>query len=157
MKKIILISILTLLLTSCGTLNTNNETTVTPWDTSITVNEDTSAVVTDNDAELDEESDVEIELEAAPEPVKTEKELEEERLAEEARMEEERKNILGSVTIDPTITEDVEKNVSDISGFGEKIKEYITQNTTNLLDVVLLGSIILEVSDIMADLWMAFS
>jgi len=63
-------------------------------------------------------------------------------------MEIERKNVLGSVSITPEIIEDVQKNVTDIAQFSKKIEEYISQNITNLLDVILLSSITLQVSDI---------
>lgn len=63
-------------------------------------------------------------------------------------MEEERKNILGSITIPTEIIKDIQEKVKDITQFEEKTKEYVSQNTTNLLDVILLGSITLEASDI---------
>lgn len=63
-------------------------------------------------------------------------------------MEETAKNILGSVTITKDIIEDVKKNVGDIAKFGKKIAEYTSQDTTNLLGVVLFGAITLDASDI---------
>ncbi|MEK7664400.1 MAG: GspE/PulE family protein [Patescibacteria group bacterium] len=56
--------------------------------------------------------------------------------------------LLGSVQIPEIIADDVKKSVKSIMGFGEKIKEYISQNTTNLLDVVLCGAVIIGSSDI---------
>ena len=61
---------------------------------------------------------------------------------------EETKRLLGSVTISPKIIEEVETQVKDIGEFKKKIQEYFTQNVTELLDVILYGSIALDVSDI---------
>lgn len=58
------------------------------------------------------------------------------------------KKVLGSVTIPPQIIEDVKTNVKHIADFTKKIEEYITQDTTNLLDVVLFGAINISASDI---------
>ena len=61
---------------------------------------------------------------------------------------EENKKLLGSVSISQEIITQVEKEVKDIDGFKKKIEEYLTQNVTELLDVILYGSIILDASDI---------
>ncbi len=61
---------------------------------------------------------------------------------------DETKRLLGSVTISPKIIEEVETQVKDIGEFKKKIQEYFTQNVTELLDVILYGSIALDVSDI---------
>jgi type II secretory ATPase GspE/PulE/Tfp pilus assembly ATPase PilB-like protein len=61
---------------------------------------------------------------------------------------EETKKLLGSVTISPKIVEEVTGQVKDIEGFKKKIQEYIAQNVTELLDVILYGTIILDASDI---------
>jgi len=63
-------------------------------------------------------------------------------------MPDETKKLLGSVTISPKIMEEVETQVKDISGFKKKIQEYLAENVTELLDVILYGSIILDASDI---------
>jgi type II secretory ATPase GspE/PulE/Tfp pilus assembly ATPase PilB-like protein len=63
-------------------------------------------------------------------------------------MEELNKHVLGSVTITPEIIEDIKKSVKNIADFGKEIERYITQNTTNLLDIILFGAIHLEASDI---------
>ncbi len=63
-------------------------------------------------------------------------------------MEEQNKKLLGSVSISQKVIDEVDKDVKDISGFKEKIGGYITQNTTELLDVILYGSIALDASDI---------
>ncbi len=63
-------------------------------------------------------------------------------------MEESNKKFAGSVTITEEIILDVKKSVHSIIDFEKKIKEYITQNTTNLLDVILFGAINLYASDI---------
>jgi len=63
-------------------------------------------------------------------------------------MDETAKKLLGSVAISPEIIEEIKKGVKNISGFEKIIKEYIAQNTTNLLDVILFGAISLEASDI---------
>ena len=56
--------------------------------------------------------------------------------------------LLGSVAIPPEIIDDIEKNVRHIADFTKKIEAYISQNTTNLLDLVLFGAIHLQASDI---------
>ena len=61
---------------------------------------------------------------------------------------EESKRLLGSVTISPKIIDEVNSQVKDIAGYKTKIQEYLSQNVTELLDVVLYGAIALESSDI---------
>jgi type II secretory ATPase GspE/PulE/Tfp pilus assembly ATPase PilB-like protein len=61
---------------------------------------------------------------------------------------EEAKKLLGSVTVSPKIIEEVEAQVKDIEGFKKKIEEYLTQNVTELLDVILYGAITLDTSDV---------
>ncbi len=61
---------------------------------------------------------------------------------------DEEKKLLGSVSISPKVIEEVAKEVKDIAGFKKKIEEYILQNVTELLDVILYGAIILDASDI---------
>ena len=63
-------------------------------------------------------------------------------------METTSKKLLGSVTISPEVISEVEKEVKSISTFEEKIKKYISGDTTGLLDVILFGAIKLEASDI---------
>lgn len=60
----------------------------------------------------------------------------------------ETKRILGSVTISSKIIEEVESQVKDIGAFKNKIQDYLTENVTDLLDVILYGSIALNTSDI---------
>ncbi len=61
---------------------------------------------------------------------------------------EENKKLLGSVSISPKITGEVKNSVKDAAGYKKKIEEYISQNVTDLLDIILYGAIILDVSDI---------
>ncbi|OGZ67523.1 MAG: hypothetical protein A3C58_02105 [Candidatus Staskawiczbacteria bacterium RIFCSPHIGHO2_02_FULL_34_10] len=61
---------------------------------------------------------------------------------------EEIKKSLGSVIITKEIATDIKKSVKNTADFGKKIKEYITQNTTNFLDVILFGAILIGASDI---------
>src|SRR3989338_8759002 len=61
---------------------------------------------------------------------------------------EEIKKSLGSVIITNEIATDIKKSVKNTADFGKKIKEYITQNTTNFLDVILFGAILIGASDI---------
>lgn len=61
---------------------------------------------------------------------------------------EETKKLLGSVTISSKIIEEVKKDVKNIGGYKKKIQEYIPQNVTELLDVILFGAITLDASDI---------
>ncbi len=55
---------------------------------------------------------------------------------------------MGSVAISPKIVEETEAQVKDIGGFKKKIEEYLVENVTQLLDVVLYGAITLGASDI---------
>lgn len=61
---------------------------------------------------------------------------------------EETKKILGSTAISPKIIEEVKKDVKDIIGFKKKIEEHLTQNITEILDVILFSAITLDTSDI---------
>lgn len=61
---------------------------------------------------------------------------------------EDTKKILGSVTIDPNIIEDVKSSVKNIVSFQEKVKTNLTENTTLLLDTILFSAIYLGASDI---------
>ncbi len=61
---------------------------------------------------------------------------------------EESKRLLGSVTISEKIIDEVKTQVKDIGGFKKKIEEYLVQNVTDLLDVILYGAIVLDASDI---------
>lgn len=61
---------------------------------------------------------------------------------------EEAKKLLGAVAISPKIMGEVAKEVKDIAGFKKKIEEYLVQNVTELLDVILYGAITLDTSDI---------
>ena len=58
------------------------------------------------------------------------------------------KKLLGSVSISPKIIEEVGAQVKDIEGFKNKIKEYVAENVTELLDVILYGAITLDTSDV---------
>ena len=58
------------------------------------------------------------------------------------------KTLLGSVKIPAEIIKEAEKNIGDIAQFGKRVKKYSTQNTTNLLDLILVGSVKLDASDI---------
>lgn len=66
---------------------------------------------------------------------------------------EEAKKLLGSVTISKKIIEEIERPadghpIKDIGGFKKKIKEYLIENVTELLDVILYGAIALDASDV---------
>ncbi|MEK7061765.1 MAG: GspE/PulE family protein [Patescibacteria group bacterium] len=63
-------------------------------------------------------------------------------------MDTQSKKLLGTVIIAPEIIEEVKRDVKNITGFKNKIGEYSGQNTTNLLDIILYGAIILDASDI---------
>jgi len=56
--------------------------------------------------------------------------------------------MLGSVTISPEIFEEIEKEVKSVSSFKKKIEAFSSQNVTDLLSVVLAGSIVIASSDI---------
>ena len=59
-----------------------------------------------------------------------------------------RQKLLGSVTISPAVFEEVTKDVKNIGDFKKKIEAFLSQNITDLFDVVLSGSMKLEASDI---------
>ncbi|MEK6897522.1 MAG: GspE/PulE family protein, partial [Nanoarchaeota archaeon] len=61
---------------------------------------------------------------------------------------EETKKLLGSISVSPKIIEEVTAQVKDITGFKKKIQDYLIENVTDLLDVILYGAITLDVSDI---------
>ena len=61
---------------------------------------------------------------------------------------DETKKLLGSVTVSPKIIEEIEAQVKDVEAFKTKIHEYLVENVTMLLDVILYGAITLDVSDI---------
>jgi type IV pilus assembly protein PilB len=63
-------------------------------------------------------------------------------------MEDVEKKISGSVIIAPTVTDDVTSSVVTIADFKNRVEQYSTENTTNLLDFILFGAIHLEASDI---------
>jgi len=63
-------------------------------------------------------------------------------------MDDQNKKILGSVTISPKIIEEVKNDVKNIGDFKKKIDAYLTKSVTELLDVILFSSIILDASDI---------
>jgi len=60
----------------------------------------------------------------------------------------ENKKLLGTVIITPEIIEEVKKDVKNIADFKKKVEEYIGQNITSLLDIILFSAIILDASDI---------
>ncbi len=55
---------------------------------------------------------------------------------------------MGSVSIPPEIIQDITGSVKNIADLGAKISSYSSQSTTNVLDVILFGAILLGVSDI---------
>lgn len=56
--------------------------------------------------------------------------------------------LLGAVTISPEIFEQIKKEVKNIPDFKKKIESFLDQKTTDLIDVILSGSIIIDSSDI---------
>ncbi len=56
--------------------------------------------------------------------------------------------LLGSVKIADKIIADTKENIKNVGDFGKKIGEYTSQDTTDLLSIILFGAIILEASDI---------
>src|SRR3989344_1588027 len=63
-------------------------------------------------------------------------------------MMEETKKLLGSIVISPDTIKDIEGSLKGIAGFKKKIEEYLAQNTTALLDVILYGAVSVNVSDV---------
>jgi len=63
-------------------------------------------------------------------------------------MDDQNKKILGSVTISSKIIEEVKNDVKNIGDFKKKIDACLTKSVTELLDVILFSSIILDASDI---------
>ena len=63
-------------------------------------------------------------------------------------MDETTRKASGGITISSEIVEDFKSNIHNIADLTKKIEEYVAQSTTNLLDVVLSGGILLGASDI---------
>ncbi len=63
-------------------------------------------------------------------------------------MTETAEKVLGKVTISQEIVKDIKKNVSNITGFEKKIRDYSRQDTTDFLSAILFGAINLESSDV---------
>ena len=63
-------------------------------------------------------------------------------------MMEETKKLLGSIVISPDTIKDIGGSLKGIAGFKKKIEEYLAQNTTALLDVILYGAVSVNVSDV---------
>ncbi|KKP31155.1 MAG: hypothetical protein A2312_03305 [Candidatus Staskawiczbacteria bacterium RIFOXYB2_FULL_32_9] len=61
---------------------------------------------------------------------------------------EDTKKILGAVTINPTIIQEVNNEVKNIADFKKKVEQYLTGETTSLLDIILFSAIALGSSDI---------
>jgi len=61
---------------------------------------------------------------------------------------EKTKKLLGSVTISQEVVGETKKYVKSVKTFEKKIEEYISQNITELLDILLFGAITLGASDI---------
>ena len=61
---------------------------------------------------------------------------------------EDEKKLLGSIEISEKIIEETKKDIKNISDFKKKIEEYLLQNVTELLDIILGGAVLLDVSDI---------
>ncbi len=60
----------------------------------------------------------------------------------------EREKIAGEVKITSGKLEDIQKEVKNISSFGEKINQFLGASATELLEIILTGAIFLEASDI---------
>lgn len=58
------------------------------------------------------------------------------------------KDILGSVTIAPEIIEELKQSVHNIADFDKAVSSYLGASTTNLVDTILYGAIVLNASDI---------
>lgn len=63
-------------------------------------------------------------------------------------MDEDRKNILGLVTIPQDIIDRVQDSIKNIVDLSKYIQAYLDKDITHFLDLILLGSISLEASDI---------
>lgn len=61
---------------------------------------------------------------------------------------EDKKKLLGSVSISSKIIKEIDNDIKDIAGLKKKIEKYLTTNITQLLDVILYGAIAIEASDI---------
>jgi len=60
----------------------------------------------------------------------------------------EREKITGEVKVSPTKLEDFQKEVKNISQYKLKIEQFLTASATELLEIILIGAISLEASDI---------
>ena len=61
---------------------------------------------------------------------------------------EEEKKLLGSIEISEKIIDETKKDITNIADFKKKIEEYLLQNVTELLDIILGGAVLLDVSDV---------
>ena len=58
------------------------------------------------------------------------------------------KKILGSVAISKKIIDELKVEAKNIAGYKKKIDEYMGQDVTSFLEVILFGAILLDASDI---------
>ena len=63
-------------------------------------------------------------------------------------MEEISKKITGSIEISSNTLLEIKKEIKNISDFKQKIKEYLTKEVTEILEIILGGAILLEASDV---------
>jgi len=63
-------------------------------------------------------------------------------------MEKVSKKITGEIKISPATFILIEKEVKNISGWGKKIKEFLTKRVTEALEIILGGALLLEASDV---------
>jgi len=61
---------------------------------------------------------------------------------------EEIKKLLGAIAVSKKIIEEVDSQIKDVKGFKKKIEEYLVENVTELLDIILYGAITLDTSDV---------
>jgi type II secretory ATPase GspE/PulE/Tfp pilus assembly ATPase PilB-like protein len=63
-------------------------------------------------------------------------------------MEKSTKKLLGSVTISTQVVEECKKDLKNIKDFQKMLQVYLSKSVTELLDIILFGSITLDASDI---------
>lgn len=56
--------------------------------------------------------------------------------------------LLGSITISPAVLEAAKKEVKNIAKFKELVEQYLDQKTTDLIDMIFAGALMLNTSDV---------
>ena len=66
----------------------------------------------------------------------------------EGQVETLMQNIAGQVVISPEVYAETEKKIKNIPDFKARIEEYLEQDVTRLVEIILTGGVVLNASDI---------